>query len=283
MNHIVHFSGGVGSWAAAKRVAKRHGTERLFLLFADTLMEDEDLYRFIHEAANNIGGELVRISDGRTPWEVFRDVRFLGNSLVDPCSRILKRELLDRYVVEHFDPATTVNYVGIDWTEKHRFEGTKTKPGLKQRMAKKGWTFEAPLCEPPLISKSRMLADLECEGIRPPRLYEMGFPHNNCGGFCIKAGHAQFAHLLQVLPDRYLYHEQKEVECQSVVGSQHTILTDRSGDGSKKPLSLREFRRRLESGEYRPRDLEGFEWGGCGCAIDDSEGQTPVDTASPSS
>ena len=50
MNHLVMFSGGAGSWAAAKRVAERHGTENLYLIFADTLIEDEDLYRFIDDA-----------------------------------------------------------------------------------------------------------------------------------------------------------------------------------------------------------------------------------------
>lgn len=32
MKHIVMYSGGVGSWAAAKRVAEKHGTENLILL-----------------------------------------------------------------------------------------------------------------------------------------------------------------------------------------------------------------------------------------------------------
>jgi hypothetical protein len=38
---------------------------------------------------------LVWIADGRHPWEVYRDEKFIGNSLVDPCSRILKREIND--------------------------------------------------------------------------------------------------------------------------------------------------------------------------------------------
>ena len=91
------FSGGVGSWMTARRVVDMHGTDGLVLLFADTMMEDEDLYRFIVDAAKNIGGEFVRIADGRTPWQVFTDERFLGNTKVDPCSKILKRQLLDKW------------------------------------------------------------------------------------------------------------------------------------------------------------------------------------------
>ena len=51
MQHVVMFSGGAGSWMTAKRVAEKHGTDNLILLFADTLIEDEDLYRFLDEAA----------------------------------------------------------------------------------------------------------------------------------------------------------------------------------------------------------------------------------------
>lgn len=47
MKHIVNYSGGVGSWAVAKRVIARHGAENTTLLFTDTLIEDSDLYRFL--------------------------------------------------------------------------------------------------------------------------------------------------------------------------------------------------------------------------------------------
>ena len=255
--HLVQFSGGVGSWAAAKRVAAQHGTENLTLVFADTLMEDPDLYRFLEEAAANVGGRLIRIAEGRTPWEVFADKRFLGNSRVDPCSRILKREFLDAWRAERFDPADTIVYLGIDWTEEHRY--------LRAIPRFLPWKLAAPLCEPPFISKAQMLADLEANGIKPPRLYELGFPHNNCGGFCVKAGHSQFKLLLQTMPDRYAEHEAQEERLRAVLGDV-SILTDRRGDNKKKPLTLKTFRQRVEQGEA----VDRFDWGGCGCAIDDS-------------
>lgn len=65
--HVVMFSGGIGSWAAAKRVAERHGTADMVLLFTDTKTEDEDLYRFIDEAAADVGAPLVKIADAERP------------------------------------------------------------------------------------------------------------------------------------------------------------------------------------------------------------------------
>lgn len=267
MQHLFLFSGGVGSWAGAKRVAEQHGTDGMTLLFADTKIEDADLYRFIKQAAEDIGAPLVTVADGRTPWEVFRDVHFIGNSKADPCSKYLKRKPLDNWRNQNCSKESTICYVGLDWTEGHRFNGRANKPGLRARMAQEGWRYEAPLCNRPLMSKQQMLANCECAGIEPPRLYRLGFPHNNCSGACVKAGHAQWAHLLKVLPDVYEFNERMELETMAVIGSRWGILTDRRG-GKKKPMTLRDLRLRIESGEYTPKELADFEWGGCGCAVD---------------
>jgi 3'-phosphoadenosine 5'-phosphosulfate sulfotransferase (PAPS reductase)/FAD synthetase len=257
MKHVVMFSGGVGSWAAAKRVVEAHGVDSTTLLFTDTLIEDQDLYRFIDEAAANVGAPLVKIADGRTPWEVFRDVRFLGNTRVDPCSRILKRDLADRWISDRFKPDEVRVHVGIDWTESHRYE----------RMAprKLPYVYEAPLLAEPLLSKEEVFAWLASEGIELPRLYRLGFPHNNCGGGCIKAGHGHFAMLLEKLPEVFGEWESNEEELREELGDV-AILRDRRG-GVTKPLTLRALRERVQGGG----EVDRFDVGGCGCFLDDGE------------
>lgn len=255
------FSGGVGSWAAAKRVVERHGTDGLVLLFTDTLMEDGDLYRFLNEAAANVGVPVTRIAEGRTPWEVFHDERFLGNSRVDPCSKILKRQMADRWLAEHCDQSDTVCYVGIDWTESHRFDRLVT------RKAEQGWTYAAPLCEPPYLSRRQVFDWLEREGIRRPRLYDIGFAHNNCGGFCCKAGQGHFAKLLAAMPERYAYHEAKEDEMRAYLGRDVSMLKDTTG-GEPRTLTLRALRERIQA---QPSQVDMFEIGGCGCFLDEPE------------
>jgi hypothetical protein len=254
MKHVVMYSGGVGSWAAARRVVEQHGTEDVVLLFADTLMEDADLYRFLDEGAAFLGLTVERIADGRDPWQIFFDTRFLGNTRADPCSRILKRDLMRKHIEEHYDPAETVLYLGIDWTESHRLEGVQRRLDA--------WTVRAPMCEAPYRDKSMMLDDLTAAGIERPRLYRLGFPHNNCGGFCIKAGQAHFKLLLETMPDRFAYHEAKEQDIRVELDKDIAILRDRRG-GTTKPMTLAELRRRVESDQSDSLDL--FEWGGCGC------------------
>jgi hypothetical protein len=261
-SRVVMFSGGIGSWAAAKRVAERYGTERLTLLFTDTRMEDEDLYRFLDEAAANVGGKLVKLTDGRSVWELFFAERMMGNSRADLCSRILKRELADNWVAEHCEPADTVIYVGIDWSEKHRID----------RLAelKKPWRYEAPLTEPPYLTKSDLLLALQAEGIKPPRLYSMGFAHNNCGGFCVKAGFGHFANLLRSMPERYAYHEAKEQEFRQMLGRSDISILKRQPNRIKGkragyvPVTLKQLREEIEAGGQ----VDLFDIGGCGCFVE---------------
>jgi hypothetical protein len=169
--HVVQFSGGIGSWAAAQRVAKRYGTSNLVLLFADVRVEDEDLYRFLDDAAIGLRVPVTVVADGRTPFEVFAAQRFLGNSRLAPCSLALKQRPARQWLQEHADPADTVLYVGIDWSETRRI------PAIERGWAP--WTVRFPMCDPPYVSKQDMLDAARAAGLTPPRLYELGFSHNN--------------------------------------------------------------------------------------------------------
>lgn len=264
MKHVVMFSGGIGSWATAKRVAEQYGTEDMVLLFSDVkgdnpnphVGEDEDTYRFIREAADNIGAELVILQDGRDIWQVFKDKRFLGNSRQANCSHELKQKPARRWLNENCDPADTVIYVGIDWTETHRI------PAIEKNYLP--WVAKAPLTEPPYLDKKQMIAWAESEGLKTPRLYELGFPHNNCGGGCVRAGQGQFAKLLQIMPDRYAVWEQKEKEMQEFLGRPVTILRE-TKNGERRPLSLTDLRLRLTA---EPETIDTLDIGGCGCFVE---------------
>jgi len=255
---VIDFSGGICSWWAARRYIDRHGTGGVTLRFADTNFEDADLYRFLEEASADLGVPVTRLADGRTPWDVFRDNRFIGNTRVDLCSRILKRALLDRHLEENFDRSRTVIVIGMSYGEKGRYIK------FRARMRAKGWMVQAPAMAPPYLSKLEMIEKLYERGIDPPGLYDDGFPHNNCGGFCVKAGQAQFRLLLAKRREFYLFNENKEQELIQLIGKDVAILRDRRG-GVTKPMTLRTFRERVEGGEV----MQCADWGGCGCAIDD--------------
>ncbi|MEE6209001.1 hypothetical protein U3A55_02365 [Salarchaeum sp. III] len=257
IKHIIFYSGGIGSWATAKRVVARHGRENVILLFTDTLIEDSDLYRFIDETVEELGCEYVRLEDGRTPWEVFKDVRYLGNSRIAQCSHQLKQKPAHEWIKANYKPDECILYLGIDWTESHR-----TKAPVKNYAPYK---VEFPMCEEPYVNKVEMIKELERLGIESPRLYERGYSHNNCGGFCVRAGQGHFAHLLKDNPELYKYHEEKEQEMIKFLDKDVSILR-RQKKGVKYNLTLKQLREEIESDQTEQIDFDDV--GGCGCMVD---------------
>lgn len=261
MRHVVMFSGGIGSWACAKRVADQHGPENVTLLFADVkgdnpdphVGEDEDTYRFIEDAAANVGAELVRVADGRDIWQVFKDRRFLGNSRQANCSTELKQKPARRWLEANYQPGEAIVYVGIDWTEMHRL------PAIKR--AYLPYQAEAPMTEAPYMDKQGMIDWAKREGVTPPRLYSLGFSHNNCGGGCVRAGQGQFKRLLELMPERFDRWAQGEAEVAGFLGKDVSILSE-TQEGNKRNLPLVVLRDRHQAD---PGLLDSFDIGGCGC------------------
>jgi len=256
--HLVQFSTGAASAEVAWRVVAEHGKDDVVLLTADTLVEDDDNWRFAGEVAERLGCEWVRLTDGRTPMQVGRDQKCVPNNRMAVCSRILKRELLDEYRAAHYDPATTVVYVGYDWTEMHRVEAAR-RHWLP-------WIVDFPLTRPPYLWKEQVLDLFRERGIEPPRLYAQGFPHANCGGACVRGGQAQWELLLRVNRPRYLEWEAEEEKTRAELGKDVSILRDRAAKPGRtaetRALSLRQFRERLDT---QPSLFDCGDWGACGC------------------
>ncbi|MBB2749246.1 UNVERIFIED_ORG: hypothetical protein FHR35_009159 [Microbispora rosea subsp. rosea] len=172
MRHVIQMSGGIGSFWAAVRVAECYGTDDMVLLFADTLVEHPDLYRFLGQASEHLDLTPVIVQDGRTPFEVFFDEHFLGNSRLAPCSKRLKQIPCKKWLEANCDPAQTTIYVGIDDGEQRRM------PGVVKGWD--GWQVKFPMGDEPHWDKAKMLAECEALGITVPMLYRLGYEHNNC-------------------------------------------------------------------------------------------------------
>lgn len=298
MKHIIFFSGGLGSWATANRVIRRHGVANVICLFTDTLIEDGDLYRFMLETtalmygvnqgdlvdrARNIpevthetmadrkayltklaedtrkrNPNFVWLNDGRDVWDVFKDVRFLGNSRQANCSHELKQKMAERWIKANYQPDECVLYLGIDWTEEHR---TKAP-----RVHWDPYTVEFPMCEEPLLTKIDVAKALDEVGIESPRLYAMGFSHNNCGGFCVRAGQGHFANLLKQRPELFKYHEDKEQEMREFLDRDVSILR-RQRNKVRQRLTLKQLREEIEAQGVKDVDMQDI--GGCGCFVSD--------------
>lgn len=253
MYYIVNVSGGLTSFEALRRCLEQKGKENTHAIFADTLIEDEDLYRFLDDQERYFDIKIEHIVEGRTPWQVMKDERCITMQSMAPCSKILKRKSIDKILSAKYEPGTYTRVFGMDWTERHRIKR------LTEALAPQPVWF--PLNERPYVDKCHIANSLKEIGIAVPRLYDMGFTHNNCGGGCVKAGFAHWANLYYSMPERYGVWEKQEEGIQQHLEKDVTILT-RERRGEKERVSLKMFRQELEAGIT---DYDKDDWGGCGC------------------
>lgn len=254
VKYWISFSGGLGS-AISVLLAHMNGLEYQ-AVFADTLIEDDDLYRFMSDIERVTGKEIIKLRDGRDPWQVFVDKRYIGNTRTAHCSQILKTEQVAKYLQKHAEP-NDVLVLGMDYSEIDRIE-----------RAQENWK-PREVCS--------LINDFKCwrplwdnyfalYGLKKPKLYEYGFPHNNCGGFCVRAGLAQFATLLNNFPERYMFHENKQIEAMNKIGPTAKPFLRWTFKKVTYYLTLREFRILYLAGDIK---VDPYDFGGCGCFVTD--------------
>lgn len=227
-NRIVMYSGGKGSFAVADYVKTHYPDDNILLYFTDTKWEHPDLYRFLYEGADALELPLLIHADGRDPVQLMFENRVLFNSRIGQCSIVLKAGVSSDYIRKGKVPNEEkwfnkeylksddildepILYFGIDWTEEHRSHAIK-----------KNWApyqVELPLIDN-TIDEDEVLAKYS---IKQPRLYELGFQHNNCFGRCVKAGQGHFKNLHAKLPEVFQKTKEQEHYLRVFVSMWHGI------------------------------------------------------------
>jgi hypothetical protein len=239
------------AWAASLLPDVNEGTmERRKVMLAD--LRRRAMFRI---------PRLVWLADGRTPWEVIFQSRFLSNRS-DKCSEFLKRRLADKWCEEHCRTEPAVRYIGYGYTEEHRIETSLP------RFHNAGWNVQFPMFDAPLLNQSDLMRAWIDRGIQPPRLYYKGFRHNNCGGFCFKWGQASAARLLATDPCYYGFNERQEARFRETILADASTLKDRRGGGPRRPISLQQFREGIEAG----RMFDDGDRGACSCFAEVTDG-----------
>jgi len=256
MKHIVSFSGGLGSFAVACWVKENYPNDEILLVFTDTHFEDEDLYRFIDESSSKLELPLHKIGIDDTPLTLMEKDKFLYNSRVAKCSMKLKSKPFAN-MLKNEDKRNCVIYFGIGFEESHRTVAIKK--------AYKDWQVSFPLVDS-IIDYNQYLT---MYGIKRPRLYDMGFSHNNCGGRCVKGG---IGHWIQLLKKDYKrFEEMRDFEeyMQKLLNKHHQSskiysFLKRYGKPYKLNMLEKDYQRQGEQLEF---DF-GEDIGGCGCFVD---------------
>ena len=170
---VVQFSCGATSAVAAKLTLVRHPTAAVVNAFIQE--EHEDNRRFLADVERWVGRTFTVLRDekyGASAYEVLRRSRYTKGMYGAPCSRALKRYLLDRWCRPDDIPV-----IGFTAEEQDRADDF---------LDDHGGVGEFPLIEAGL-DKAACLALVERAGIRLPVMYLMGYNNANCIG-CVKGG-----------------------------------------------------------------------------------------------
>lgn len=245
MHHIVSVGGGISStWLLVDRVIAKYGKENVTAAICPVADEHADVWRLVSAVEKKYDITIERIGKSYSIWDIFFNEGMMGNVFADPCSRILKREKMAAWMKANFNPSATVLHVGITADEIDRMLA------IKANWKRHGYTVRAELADEPKLARETLIAMCEAEFGFIPLMYRQGMKHNNCGGFCIKAGKAQIARLLWYDRPTYLHHETMELLHQQTFNHNSTIMRDewaRAGVRGADSLTLREFRYRMEA------------------------------------
>ena len=257
--NVVSFSSGLSSALTVERVLQKYGAQDTRIVFMDTLIEDDDNYRFMRDCearwAEKYHADIITLTEGRTPYQVFQDEHVIPNNRVAPCTRRLKINLFVNWMKENFgSPASWVTiHIGYDYAELHRVDATKRNYNAL------GWNVDFPLMWKPIEYRPYSRVVKDDWGIEPPRMYSMGYSHANCGGRCVKQGKNDWLRTLQNFPERYAEVEEWERKMrENPVNAKYTIVA-KVRHGAKIPMTLKELREEYESAKSNSSSLFDLE------------------------
>lgn len=206
---VVHFSCGAASAVAAKLTTARYAQSESEVVNAFVSEEHEDNRRFCTDVERWIGRKITvlrEVKHGASAYAILRKSRYTKGLYGAPCSRVLKRELLDAW-----SRPDDIPILGYTIEEQDRADNF-----LDQFP-----TAKFPLIEAGL-DKASCLALIGDAGITLPIMYRMGYNNANCVG-CVKGGAGYWNKIRVDFPDRF----EEMAQIEEMIGPSAYLMRDR--------------------------------------------------------
>jgi hypothetical protein len=187
---VSQFSCGAASACATKLALDRYGAQ-VTIVNAYLASEDDDNRRFLTDCERWYGRSITVVRDtkyGADAYKVWPRERFIVNRNGAPCSKALKRKVLD---TTH-EPGDTL-VLGYTADEQNRLD--RFIDGNPETLV---W---APLIEAGL-TKRQCLEMVHAAGIELPHMYRLGYHNANCPG-CPKGGEGYWNKIRVDFPERF--------------------------------------------------------------------------------
>lgn len=187
---VCQFSCGAASAVATKIALAQHG-ERCEIINAYLKNEHPDNRRFLADCERWFGRTVTVLCDKKFDADivqVFRRKQFMKSMRGAPCSRELKRNLLDAW-----KQPGDVMVLGYTAEEEVRLDDFRER--------NPDWPVLAPLIDAGL-SKDDCKAMLQRAGIELPLMYRLGYDNANCIG-CVKGGEGYWRAIREDFPAQF--------------------------------------------------------------------------------
>lgn len=223
---ICQFSCGAASAVATKLALAQFGdTQEVHIINAFLKEEHEDNRRFASDCEQWFGRSITTLRDekyGASIIQVFRKKQYIKGAMGAPCSRELKRKVLDAWK----EPGDIMVF-GYTAEESDRLDDFRERNPDRP--------VKAPLIDAGL-TKSDCKAMVERAGIVLPAMYLLGYDNANCIG-CVKGGEGYWRAIREDFPDYF------EAICllQDEIGEGSWFLRYRSGPKINQRFPLRDL------------------------------------------
>ncbi len=185
---VVWFSCGAASAVAAKYAVKKY--ENCEIVYCDTGGEHPSNKQFLKDVEKWIGGGITTLKNDKYKdhFDVFEKSKYLQGIKGARCTTELKKKLRLKY-----QKPDDIHVFGYTLEEKKRAEKFESfNPEL---------SVDWILIENQ-ITKENCLGIIWQSGIKMPKMYDLGYNHNNCIG-CVKGGMGYWNKIRKDFPDHY--------------------------------------------------------------------------------
>jgi 3'-phosphoadenosine 5'-phosphosulfate sulfotransferase (PAPS reductase)/FAD synthetase len=188
------FSCGVTSAIACKLAIEEYGKDNVRLFYIEIDSAHEDNERFISDCEQWLGVKVERrrCAKYKDQFDVIEKAKYVNSPTGAMCTKVLKKDV--RKAIEK-----EVQFDG----QIFGFEYSKKEINRAIRFAQQ-YGESKPLY--PLIdakmTKQQCAELLLLNGIRLPKMYELGFHNNNCIG-CVKGGKGYWNHVRKHFPNEF--------------------------------------------------------------------------------
>lgn len=175
MRVVCWFSCGAASAVATKLALKKYSDSHEVVVARCVVKEEHtDNDRFASDCEKWFGVPIVNLTAeeyGGSVYNVIMRRKYISGVAGAPCTMLLKKN-----VREKFQRPTDTHVFGYCFEEQERFDALLDANNID---------VVAPLIESNL-THANCLAIIQDAGIELPKMYQLGYQHNNCVG-CVKA------------------------------------------------------------------------------------------------